>query len=61
MYKRQLWVTSPVKKLVVSYRDITASLAPGSQSGDVTAELVYVGRGDRAIDYKDKNLSLIHI
>ena len=53
----ELWITSPVKRLVVSYRDIAASLAPGSQSGDVTTELVYVGRGDRALDYKDRNVS----
>jgi aminopeptidase YwaD len=53
----ELWVTSPEKRLIVSYRDIAASLAPGSQTGDVTAELVYVGRGDRAIDYKDKNVA----
>lgn len=53
----ELWITSPTKRLVVSYRDIAASLAPGSQSGDVTTELVYVGRGDRAIDYKDKNVA----
>ena len=53
----ELWITSPLKRLVVSYRDIAASLAPGSQSGDVTTELVYVGRGDRALDYKDKNVA----
>ncbi len=53
----ELWMTAPAKRLIVSYRDIAASLAPGSQSGDVTAELVYVGRGDRSIDYKDKNVA----
>jgi aminopeptidase YwaD len=53
----ELWVTSPVKKLIVSYRDIAASIAPGSQSGDVTAELVYVGRGDREMDYEQKNVA----
>jgi len=53
----ELWVTSPVKKLIVSYRDIAASIAPGSQSGDVTAELVYVGRGDREGDYEQKNVA----
>jgi hypothetical protein len=53
----ELWVTSPVKRLVVSYRDIAASIAPGSQSGDVTAELVYVGRGDREMDYEQKNVA----
>ncbi len=53
----ELWITSPTKRLVVSYRDIAASLAPGSQSADVTTELVYVGRGDRPADYKDKNVA----
>jgi aminopeptidase YwaD len=52
----ELWITSPVKKLVVSYRDIAASLAPGSQTGDVTAEMIFVGRGDRSSDYTDKNV-----
>ena len=53
----ELWVTSPEKKLIVSYRDITASLAPGSKSADVTSELVYVGRGDRPGDYEGKNVA----
>ncbi len=53
----ELWITSPEKKLVVSYRDIAASLAPGSKSGDVTAELVYVGRGDRSVDYQGKDVA----
>ena len=45
------------KRLIVSYRDIAAVLAPGSKSGDVTSELVYVGRGDDKKDYVDKNVS----
>ncbi len=53
----ELWITSPEKRLIVSYRDITASLAPGSKSGDVTAELVYVGRGDRSVDYQGKDVA----
>jgi aminopeptidase YwaD len=53
----ELWVTSPEKKLIVSYRDIAASVAPGSQSGDVTAELIYVGRGDREMDYEKNNVA----
>ena len=37
----ELWLLTPQKRLIVSYRDITASLAPGSHSGDVTSELIY--------------------
>ena len=43
----ELWMMEPERRLVLSYRDIAASLATGSKSGDVTAELIYVGRGDR--------------
>src|SRR5262249_55465779 len=43
----ELWITSPgPPQLVTRYRDMTATLATGSRSGDVTADLVYVGRGD---------------
>src|SRR5208337_3151405 len=53
----EVWMVTPEKRLIVSYRDIAASVAPGSQSGDVTAELVYIGRGDREMDYENKNVS----
>ncbi|MBY0506217.1 MAG: M28 family peptidase [Bryobacteraceae bacterium] len=55
----ELWRVEPNgnKRLIVSYRDIAAVLAPGSKSGDVTAELVYVGRGDDKKDYADKNVA----
>src|SRR5581483_3406112 len=33
-----------------------AMLATGSQSGDVTAELVYVGRGEKDADYTNKDV-----
>jgi hypothetical protein len=53
----ELWVTEPgPPQLITSYRDIAATLATGSHSADVTAELVYVGRGDSADDYKDKDV-----
>ncbi len=45
------------KRLVSSYRDIAASLAPGSKSTEVTAELVWVGKGTDKRDYVDKNVS----
>jgi aminopeptidase YwaD len=47
----ELWIDAPVRKLVTRYRDLTATLAPGSKSADVTTELVFVGRGDRESDY----------
>jgi aminopeptidase YwaD len=53
----ELWVTEPgTPQLITSFRDVTATLATGSRSADVTADLVYVGRGDSADDYKDKDV-----
>jgi hypothetical protein len=53
----ELWVTEPgTPQLITSFRDLTATLATGSHSADVTADLVYVGRGDSADDYKDKDV-----
>ena len=55
----ELWLLSKDggKRLVMSYRDVAASLAPGSKSADVTAELVYVGRGEDKKDYVDRNVA----
>ena len=40
----ELWVTEPgPPQLITRYRDMPTTLATGSRSGDVTAELVYVG------------------
>jgi hypothetical protein len=53
----ELWVTEPgPPQLVTRYRDMPTTLATGSRSGDVTAELVYAGRGDTADDYKGKDV-----
>jgi len=53
----ELWVTEPgPPRLVTRYRDIATTLATGSRSGDVTAELVYVGRGDTDADYAGKDV-----
>lgn len=51
-----LWMIEPQKRLIISYRDVTACLATGSRSADVTAELVYVGRGDRESDYQGRDV-----
>ena len=53
----ELWMTSPEKRLIISYRDVAATLATGSKSGDVTADLVYVGRGDKESDYAGKDVT----
>ena len=52
----ELWVTEPVERLVTRYRDLPATLASGSKNADVTAELVYVGRGDTDADYAGKDV-----
>lgn len=52
----EFWVMKPTKKLIVNYRDVAASLAVGSKSADVTAELIYAGRGDNKNDYAGKNI-----
>jgi hypothetical protein len=54
----ELWLLGKdnSKRLIMSYRDVAASLAPGSKSADVTSELVYVGRGEDKKDYADKNV-----
>ncbi|MEO8026143.1 MAG: M28 family peptidase [Bryobacteraceae bacterium] len=53
----ELWLEKPNKRLIVSYRDIAASLAVGSKTADVTSELIYCGHGDKKTDYADKNVS----
>ncbi len=56
--KGELWLLEKdSKRLVMSYRDVAASLAPGSKTADVTAELVWVGAGTDKKDYVDKNVS----
>ena len=53
----ELWMTSPEKRLIISYRDIAATLATGSQSADVTGDLIYVGNGARDSDYTGKDVT----
>ncbi len=53
----ELWVTEPGPvQLITRYRDIATTLATGSRSADVTAELVYVGQGNSAADYAGKDV-----
>ncbi len=57
--KGELWLLGKdgSKRLLMSYRDVAASLAPGSKSGDVNTQLIWVGAGTDKKDYVDKNVS----
>lgn len=53
----ELWLVGPDgEKLIISHRDVPASLVPGSVSADVTTQLVYVGLGTSEADYAGKDL-----
>jgi aminopeptidase YwaD len=56
--KGELWEVKPGREKIASYRDLTAMLASGSTSADVTAELIWAGEGSakdlEALDVKDK-------
>jgi aminopeptidase YwaD len=43
--KGELWEVSPMRQKMASYQDLRAMLASGSRDADVTAPLVWVGRG----------------
>jgi aminopeptidase YwaD len=43
--KGELWETKPERQKIASVRDLLPMLASGSATADVTAELVWVGRG----------------
>jgi aminopeptidase YwaD len=53
----ELWMEAPEKRLIISYRDVAATLATGSKSADVTGDLVYVGRGEKETDYAGKDVT----
>ncbi len=53
----EFWVTKPARRQIVNYRDVPAMLAVGSKSADITAELIYCGRGDNKSDYAGKNIA----
>jgi hypothetical protein len=53
----ELWMTAPVKRLIISYRDVAAALATGSKTADATADLIYCGRGADKSDYAGKNIN----
>ncbi|RPJ00807.1 MAG: M28 family peptidase, partial [Candidatus Aminicenantes bacterium] len=58
--KGELWEVKPGREKIASYTDLTAMLASGSASADVTAELVWVEEGEpkdfEGLEVKDKIL-----
>jgi len=52
----ELWVVEPERRKIADLKEVPASLAGGSVSTETTAELVYVGPGDRDDYYKGKAL-----
>jgi len=51
-----LWLVEPVRKKIASLSQVPSSLASGSASADVEAEVVYVGAG-REPDYAGKDVA----
>jgi aminopeptidase YwaD len=53
----ELWMVSPESRKLYDIYDIAISICSGSESGEVTADLVDVGSGARAEDYAGKEVS----
>ncbi len=52
----ELWTVEPELAKIADLDDMPASLCSGSATTDTTAELVYVGPGDREEFYKDRDV-----
>jgi len=52
----ELWIMKPNKRKIADLKEIAASLCSGSTTTDVTAELVYVGPGNRDSFYEGKDV-----
>jgi aminopeptidase YwaD len=52
----ELWLLSPEKRKIADLKEVPAALCSGSGSADVTAELVYVGYGNREPLYTGKDV-----
>ncbi len=52
----ELWMVTPQSRKLYDIHDIAVSICSGSETGDVTGELVDVGNGARAEDYAGKSL-----
>jgi len=52
----ELWMTRPALVKIADFREVPASLCSGSVTTDITAELVYVGPGNREDFYQGKDV-----
>jgi len=52
----ELWITKPSKRKIADLNEVPACLCTWSSDADTTAELVYVGPGNREIDYAGKDV-----
>jgi aminopeptidase YwaD len=52
----ELWMVAPESRKLYDIHELAFSLCPGSQTGEVTADLVDVGIGGRAEDYAGKDV-----
>jgi hypothetical protein len=52
----ELWITKPELLKIADLKEVPASLCSGSVTTDTTAELVYVGPGDRESSYDGKDV-----
>ena len=55
--RAELWLVEPEKRKIADLKEVAASLCEGSSSTDTTAELVYVGPGNKEDFYKGKKVS----
>lgn len=53
----ELWIVEPAMDKLYDINDVLVSLASGSETGDVTAELIDVGVGTRPEDYAGRNVA----
>jgi aminopeptidase YwaD len=52
----ELWIVKPESRKLYDFRDVAVSIASGSETGDVTADLVDLGYGGRPEDYAGKDV-----
>ncbi len=52
----ELWILGPASRKLADLRDIPPTLASGSSTSDVSAELVYVGQGNNERYFQDKDV-----
>jgi hypothetical protein len=52
----ELWIVKPYTRKIADLKEIAASLCSGSSTTDTTAELIYVGPGNREDFYEGKDV-----